>query len=474
MDDMKDKVKGFMKKVNSPFSSSSSGKFKGQGRVLGSSSSGPSNPIHTRSSLPVETKPKPPSVAPPNPRPLPQTTLASDQRKSNSDQNKSNFQHNSKPVDGFDPFDSLVTSGKRSKHGYSLNVFECPICGQSFTSEEETTIHVDSCVNSGVEHNDNQHSSELSNGDNGSTELEDRVGVFLSGKPSEGSVEVVLKLLRNIAKEPGNAKFRRIRMGNPKIREAISEVVGGVELLECVGFQLREEGGEMWAVMESATKDHIVLINMAVSLLEPQKMENSSSPVSAADVEEPVELKKVDRQIRVFFSVPESVAAKIELPDSFFNLSIGELKREADARKKKIAESQLLIPKSYKEKQAKIARRRYTKTVIRVQFPDGVVLQGVFAPWEPTTALYEFVSSALKEPCLEFDLLHPVVIKRRVIPHFPAAGDRATTLDEEELVPSALIKFKPIETDSVVFTGLCNELLEISEPLINDSAVAQA
>lgn len=297
MDDMKDKVKGFMKKVNSPFSSSSSGKFKGQGRVLGSSSSGPSNPIHTRPSLPVETKPKPPSVAPPNPRPLPQTTLASDQRKSNSDQNKSNFQHNSKPVDGFDPFDSLVTSGKRSKHGYSLNVFECPICGQSFTSEEETTIHVDSCVNSGVEHNDNQHSSELSNGDNGSTQLEDRVGVFLSGKPSEGSVEVVLKLLRNIAKEPGNAKFRRIRMGNPKIREAISEVVGGVELLECVGFQLREEGGEMWAVMESATKDHIVLINMAVSLLEPQKMENSSSPVSEADVEEPVELKKVDRQV---------------------------------------------------------------------------------------------------------------------------------------------------------------------------------
>ena len=83
------------------------------------------------------------------------------------------------------------------------------------------------------------------------------------------------------------------------------------------------------------------------------------------------------------------MAAKIELPDSFFNLSIGELKREAETRKKKIAESHLLIPKSYKEKQAKIARRRYRRTVIRIQFPDGVVLQGVFAPWEPTTALYE-------------------------------------------------------------------------------------
>lgn len=77
------------------------------------------------------------------------------------------------------------------------------------------------------------------------------------------------------------------------------------------------------------------------------------------------------------------------MPDSFYNLSVEELKREADTRKKKIAESQLLIPKSYKEKQAKAARKRYTRTIIRIQFPDGVVLQCVFAPWEPTTALYE-------------------------------------------------------------------------------------
>jgi UBX domain-containing protein 6 len=94
-------------------------------------------------------------------------------------------------------------------------------------------------------------------------------------------------------------------------------------------------------------------------------------------------------QVRVFFSVPESVAAKIVLPASFYNLSLEEVKREADLRKKKIAESQLLVPKSYKEKQAKAARRRYRKTIIRIQFPDGVVLQGIFSPWEPTSSLYE-------------------------------------------------------------------------------------
>lgn len=81
------------------------------------------------------------------------------------------------------------------------------------------------------------------------------------------------------------------------------------------------------------------------------------------------------------------------------------------------------------------------------------------------------MSNALKDPSLEFELLHPVLIKRRVIPHSPAPGERALTLEEEDLVPAALIKFKPIETDDAVFTGLCNELLEISEPLVSSSAV---
>lgn len=97
-------------------------------------------------------------------------------------------------------------------------------------------------------------------------------------------------------------------------------------------------------------------------------------------------------QIRVFFAVPENVAAHIELPTSFYNLSIEEVRREAIMRKQKLAESQLLVPKSYKEKQAKAARRKYKRTVIRVQFPDGVVLQGIFSPREPISALYEVCS----------------------------------------------------------------------------------
>ncbi|KDP38104.1 hypothetical protein JCGZ_04747 [Jatropha curcas] len=479
MGDMKDKFKGFMKKVNTQLQSSSSGKFKGQGRVLGggsgsSSSSGPVNPIHTRYSQPVNPKPTPdpPSLnSTSNCKPLPQKTTNFEQIKPDSVNNPT---PNRNSGGGFDPFDSLITTGKRSQNGYSLNTFECPICGQSFRSEGDVSIHVESCVNN----NNNNVNNGVVDGENelvessGKSELQASVvDAYLSGKTPDGSVQVVLRLFTNIVKEPDNAKFRKIRMGNPKIREAITEVAGGIELLEFVGFELKEDGGEMWAVLEVPDEERIRLINKVIELLEPKPVKDEASKiqdkpsVASAGTKEQVEPKKIDRQIRVFFSVPESVAAKIELPDSFYYLSIDEVKREADARKKKIAESQLLIPKSYREKQAKAARKRYKRTLIRIQFPDGVVLQGVFAPWEQTTALYEFVSSSLKDPSLEFELLDPVLVKRRVIPHFPEAGQRASTLEDEDLVPSALIKFRPLETDSSVFTGLCNELLQISEPL---------
>ncbi|KAH6773903.1 plant UBX domain-containing protein 2 [Perilla frutescens var. frutescens] len=459
MDEMRDKMKGLMKKVNSPFSSSSSGKFKGQGRVLGSSTAPPPSQSSSSSS----------SSSLSNSKPSHQKANTNSEQKSESrkPEPRANTNAREKAEDGFDPFDSLITTGKRNPNGYSLRVFECPVCGGGFTSEEEVSTHVESCL-SRAESGDNEGGDKESDGVG--NQLQSCVSAYVSGNPSEGSVEVLMRILRNVVKEPENAKFRKIRIGNPKIKEAIGDVPGGVELLECIGFELKEEGGEMWLMMEEPSKELLGLVKTATLLLEPKKVEElpSTAPVK---LEKPIELKPVDRQIRVFFSVPENVAAKIELPDSFYNRSAEELKREAEARRKKLEESKLLIPKSYREKQAKAARRQYNKTVIRIQFPDGVVLQAIFSPLEPTGALYEFVSNALKDPSLEFELLHPVLVKRRVLPHFPAAGERAITLEDEDLVPAALIKFRPIETEDAVFTGLSNELLQISEPFVSGSAV---
>lgn len=296
MDDVKDKMKGLMKKVNNPFSSSSSGKFKGPGRVLGSSSPSPaSSKSHSN-----------------------QVSRVSDQ-KSNSNPATSkgaNFEGKSKLLadksaetvpnsnterkseNGFDPFDSLITSGKRNPNGYALKGVECPVCSRVFSSEEEVSEHIDTCLGNATNSVSVTEESGLELG-GGSTRLQSCVSAYVSGNPSDGSQEVVLRLLRNVVKEPDNAKFRKVRIGNPKIKEAIGDVPGGIEFLECIGFELVEEGGEMWFVMGVPSEEQLGLVKDALLLLEPKKKveELAPAPAAPAKIKESVEPEKVDRQV---------------------------------------------------------------------------------------------------------------------------------------------------------------------------------
>ncbi|CAA0841646.1 Plant UBX domain-containing protein 2 [Striga hermonthica] len=487
MDGVRDKMKGLMNKINNPFSNSPSAKFKGQGRVLGSSSSSSAtqyhHPLSSPSSMvnhkPFAGKPPAPKVSD-NIAPQQKLQFRNPEKPANSEkfapQQKSQFRNPEKPANwekrdmsenGFDPFSPLITSSRRNPNGYSLQVFECPVCGKAYTSEKQIYLHIDSCLNAADFGNefDTKESEEIM------SQLETSVGSYVSGKPSDGSKEIMLILLKNVVKDPANAKFRKIRIGNPKIKEAVGDVPGGIELLLCVGFDLIEENGEMWLVMDDPCSERLRLAKAVISLLETNKVKELPQIVPAKIEEEPVEPKHVDRQIRVFSAVHESVAAKIELPDSFYDFTAEELKRETDARKTNLEESKLLFPKSYKEKQATAGKKLYKKTVIRVQFPDGVVLQAIFSPSESTGALYEFVSNALKDSSTEFSLQHPDLVERRLIPRFPANTGKAPTLEDEDLVPAAFVKFRPVETDEIVFTGLRNELVVISEPLVSGSAV---
>ncbi|GER31061.1 UBX domain-containing protein [Striga asiatica] len=380
------------------------------------------HPLSSPSSLvnhkPLPAKPPAPKVRD-NIAPHPKSQVRNPEKPANSKKRDMSEK-------GFDPFSSLITSSRRNPNGYSLQVFECPVCGKAYTSEKQISIHIDSCLNAADSGNEfgTKESDEIMN------QLETSVGSYVSGKPSDGSKEIVLILLKNVVKDPANAKFRKIIIGNPKIKEAVGDVPGGIELLECVGFNLTEENGEMW----------LRLVKTVISLLETIRLRSCRRLFRL----------RLRKNLLNQSKLTDSVAAKIELPDSFYNLTAEELKRETDDRKNKIEESKLLIPKSYKEK-------RYKKT-----FPDGVVLQAIFSPSESTGALYEFVSNALKDPSLEFSLQHTDLVKHQLIPRFPANAGKAPTLEDEDLVPAALIKFRLIEADEIVFTGLCNELLLIS------------
>jgi len=57
---------------------------------------------------------------------------------------------------------------------------------------------------------------------------------------SEQSTSILIKLLSNVTKDPSNAKFRRIRMTNPKIAEAL-QAPAAIEFLALCGFEKDQE-----------------------------------------------------------------------------------------------------------------------------------------------------------------------------------------------------------------------------------------
>ncbi|KAE8654753.1 hypothetical protein F3Y22_tig00117047pilonHSYRG00126 [Hibiscus syriacus] len=143
-------------------------------------------------------------------------------------------------------------------------------------TEGEVSEHVEICANT--------NPSDRKGGD---TDTESNRNEF------EDSLRIELE-------EPGNDKFRKVRMSNTKIREAIGDISGGVELLEHVGFVLKEGGGEMFAVMDVPIEERITLINRVLPLLEPGKTDDVKT--GDGEKEEKVEKKKIDRQVNELFA----------------------------------------------------------------------------------------------------------------------------------------------------------------------------
>lgn len=125
--------------------------------------------------------------------------------------------------------------------------------------------------------------------------------------PPPAAVEVVKRLLGNLLREPSNDKFRRVRLGNPRIKEAVADREGGAELLEAVGFRVGDEGGEPFAVMDEVPSDArlngirraLLLLEGAHSSAAPGKVE-AEAKESCSNVPDVLQdgAMTIDRQVR--------------------------------------------------------------------------------------------------------------------------------------------------------------------------------
>ncbi|XP_017073654.1 tether containing UBX domain for GLUT4 [Drosophila eugracilis] len=140
----------------------------------------------------------------------------------------------------------------------------------------------------------------------------------------------------------------------------------------------------------------------------------------------------------VLFSLDESKKHADDLPDSFFDLTVNDLKmvlRDLKRTSNGNDEAPLLTAKLRElERQKNMLAKlnQYKDCVLRIQFPDRFVLQGMFKPHEPLSKVEEFIREFLAKPGENFHLF--TIPPKKVLPS-------NETLLELNFVPNAIVHF---------------------------------
>ena len=107
------------------------------------------------------------------------------------------------------------------------------------------------------------------------------------------AAKTVLKLLQNVISNPGNEKYRTVRLANKKIQSKVIRVPGAVHLLLAAGFRFLpcNSGGEASLEADVSLQDRMA--SVASMLEENIALFRDISRQTAADAAE-------ERQLHVF------------------------------------------------------------------------------------------------------------------------------------------------------------------------------
>lgn len=234
-------------------------------------------------------------------------------------------------------------------------------------------------------------------------------------------VETLCKYLENIVTQPEEEKFQKIRMSNRVFTERVQPIEGSMELLLAAGFEQKKVKN-----VDGVEEDFLVFQKDNVP-----SVESLVTLIDALRTAEPIQLE-LDRNLQVL--LPSQAANKVQLPPSFYALSPEEIKREQQLRQEAIEKSQMLRTKAMREKDEIREMRKYKFAIIRVRFPDGILLQGTFSVYERYNDIHEFVQENL-----EHDL--PFVLSMPTGHKVTLEEDANKTLIDLRLVPATILTF---------------------------------
>merc|ERR1711997_1078899 len=153
--------------------------------------------------------------------------------------------------------------------------------------------------------------------------------------------------------------------------------------------------------------------------------------MGAIEAAEPIKAE-LDRGLRIL--LPSQVSKRVELPPDFFNISPEEIKKEQKARTEAVEQQGMLRTKAMRERDEQRDKRKYRFTLIRIRFPDGLVLQGTFAVREKFSNVKEFVTDALEYPL-------PFVLFDAAQGQLEGNEIERKNLLDLSLIPSAVLTF---------------------------------
>ncbi|KAG6460569.1 hypothetical protein O3G_MSEX012062 [Manduca sexta] len=238
----------------------------------------------------------------------------------------------------------------------------------------------------------------------------------------ETCVETLCKYLENITNNPDEDKYHKIRMSNRVFCERVMPIEGAMELLLAAGFLQQK------ITNAEGVEEEFLVFNKEIV----PSMETLTTLVDALRTAEPIQLE-LDRNLQVL--LPSQAASKVQLPPSFYALSPEEIKREQQLRTEAIERSQMLRTKAMREKDELREMRKYKFAIIRIRFPDGILLQGTFSVYERYNEIHEFVQSNLEHSGLPFLLNSPTGHKLHI------EEEANKTLIDLRLVPATVLTF---------------------------------
>ncbi|CAH1793676.1 unnamed protein product [Owenia fusiformis] len=151
------------------------------------------------------------------------------------------------------------------------------------------------------------------------------------------------------------------------------------------------------------------------------------------------EFKPCDREIMVYNiehkTAQQSNITDEDLSDDFFQVTESDLRKMMmDLSKEAHSQDDApLMTAAMRQAQNEQKMSQYNRAVIRIQFPDRVVLQGLFRPRETVFAVEKFVKENLADPSLDFYLY--------TSPPKCELKDNSMNMFDAKLLPASVVYF---------------------------------